>query len=198
MATVDPIVRQKIIRSDESGQINDLELEVAQALVEMEASQSASSDLKAELHEVKISGAKEVDCDRSKATVVVIVPYRSWRVIKKVQAKMIRELEKKLQKKNVMFVASRTILNKNYRRQGHAIRPRSRTLTAVHDAILEDIVGPSEIVGRRTFLGCDGVKKLRIFLDPKDKEVTEDKLHAFSAVYKMLTNKTADFTYPPQ
>jgi len=194
MATVDPIVRQKIIRDKEDGVINELELEVACALVEMEA--SSSSDLKSELREVKISGAKEVDCDRSKATVVVIVPYRSWRVIKKVQAKMIRELEKKLQKKNVMFVASRTILNKNYRRQGHVIRPRSRTLTAVHDAILEDIVGPSEIVGRRTFIGVDGSKKLRIFLDPKDKEITEDKLNAFAAVYKMLTNKVAEFSYP--
>lgn len=37
----------------------------------------------------------------------------------------------------------------DYKRKNLKVRPRSRTLTNVQDAMLEDIVAPSEVVGRR-------------------------------------------------
>ena len=37
----------------------------------------------------------------------------------------------------------------DYKRKNLRIRPRSRTLTHVQDAMLDDIVAPSEVVGRR-------------------------------------------------
>jgi small subunit ribosomal protein S7e len=40
-------------------------------------------------------------------------------------------------------------------------RPRSRTLTVVHEKILEDLVYPSEIVGKRTRVATDGGKLIR-------------------------------------
>lgn len=38
----------------------------------------------------------------------------------------------------------------------------SRTLTAVHDAILEELVYPSEIVGKRTRVKLDGSKLIKV------------------------------------
>merc|ERR1712194_5587 len=172
----------------------ELEEEVAKALFDIEV--SPASDIKNDLRDVYISAAKEVDV-KSKKAVIVHFPFRVWKTIRKIQGRLIRELEKKLSKRHVVFVASRTILDKNFRRRGLAVRPRSRTLTAVHESILEDVVGPTEIVGKRTRIGVDGSKILKIFLDPKDKdkENVEEKLSTFSAVYKKLSNKEAVFSF---
>eukprot|EP00928_Gymnodinium_smaydae_P019539 TRINITY_DN174_c5_g1_i1.p3 TRINITY_DN174_c5_g1~~TRINITY_DN174_c5_g1_i1.p3 ORF type:complete len:184 (-),score=59.94 TRINITY_DN174_c5_g1_i1:22-573(-) len=180
-------VQKKTVK-EKGAAATELEQEVAKALFDIEV--SPSSDLRAPLRDVTISSAKEVDVKSGKA-VVVHVPFRAWKVVRLIQGRLVRELEKKLTKRHVVFVANRTILDKNFRRKGMKVRPRSRTLTGVHDAILEDVVGPTEIVGRRTRIGVDGSKLLKIFLDPrdKDKEALEGKLSTFAAVYKSLTNK---------
>merc|ERR1712182_162811 len=97
----------------------------------------------------------------------------------------------KLSKRHVIFTAQRTILDKTFRRRGLAIRPRSRTLTSVHEAILEDVCGPTEIVAKRTRCRIDGSKLLKVLLDPKDKDKdnVEEKLQTFAVVYNKLTNK---------
>merc|ERR1712054_259116 len=124
----------------------------------------------------------EIDVGKTGKAVVVYFPFRVWKAVRKIQGRLIRELEKKFSKKHVVFVANRTILDKNFRRKGLKVRPRSRTLTSVHKSILEDVVGPTEIVGKRTRISVDGTKIMKVYLDPKDKdkENVEAKMSAFS------------------
>merc|ERR1711865_593775 len=137
---------------------------------------------------------------QGRKAVIMHFPFRAWKSVKKVHGRLIRELEKKFSKKHVVFVASRTIMDKTFRRGGKSnmkIRPRNRTLTSVHESILEDVVGPTEIVGKRTRISVDGTKLMKVILDSKDKDKgeVEAKLSTFSAVYKKLTNKEAVFVF---
>ena len=67
---------------------------------------------------------------------------------------LVREIEKKFSDKHVLIVADRKIVSKTARTTQK--RPRSRTLTAVHECLLNELVYPSEIVAKRTRVNVDG------------------------------------------
>lgn len=126
------------------------------------------AELKADLRDLFINSAKEVDISSGRKAIVIHVPFRLLKAFHKVQIRLVRELEKKFSGKDVVIVANRRILPKPTTGSSIA-RPRSRTLTAVHAALLEDLVFPTEIVGKRTRYRTDGSKLLKVFLDPKDR-----------------------------
>jgi small subunit ribosomal protein S7e len=189
------IVSKKIFKK--KGQKPDaLELEVAKALLDLEIS---SKDLTADLRQLYISAARQIDMPGGKKAIVIFVPFRLHRRFKHIQGRLVRDLEKKFNNKHVVIIAQRTIMSKNYARQSHGqLRPRSRTLTSVHENILNDIVYPTRIVGKRTRVRDGNNKTLKVYLDPADMKDVDYKLKTFSAVYKALTNKQTEFIFPIQ
>jgi small subunit ribosomal protein S7e len=112
-----------------------------------------------------------------------------------------RELEKKFSDRHVLIVASRRILprpkrSNRSRSSQTQKRPRSRTLTAVHDAILTDLVYPVEIVGKRLRTREDGSKILKVVLDEKERGGVDYRLDTYTEVYKRLTGKGVNFEFP--
>lgn len=127
----------------------------------------------------------------------VFVPVPSLNAYHKVQTKLTRELEKKFPDRHVVFLAERRILPKPSRRSRQTQkRPRSRTLTAVHDKVLEDLVFPTEIVGKRVRYLVGGNKIQKVLLDSKDVQQVDYKLESFQAVYNKLTGKQIVFEIP--
>lgn len=123
------------------------------------------------------------------------MPFRLAKAFRKIQQRLVRELEKKFSGKDVVLLANRRILPKP--KSGfQSQRPRSRSLTAVHEEILDDLVYPSEIIGKRIRYRLDGSKVLKVRLDPKDRNTTEYKLETFTAVYKKMTGKDVAFEFP--
>eukprot|EP00274_Cyanoptyche_gloeocystis_P005586 CAMPEP_0196654232 /NCGR_PEP_ID=MMETSP1086-20130531/3913_1 /TAXON_ID=77921 /ORGANISM="Cyanoptyche gloeocystis , Strain SAG4.97" /LENGTH=196 /DNA_ID=CAMNT_0041985867 /DNA_START=55 /DNA_END=645 /DNA_ORIENTATION=+ len=186
--------RKKIIK-EKGATPDEFEESVAQALFDLEV---GANDLKADLRDLFIVSAKEVDVPGGKKAVVIFVPFRLLKQFHKVQQRLIRELEKKFSGKHVVIIAQRKILQRPGRknRAGVQRRPRTRTLTAVHDAIMEDLVYPTEIVGKRTRYHVDGSRLLKVHLDPKDQANVEYKLDTFATVYKRLTGKDVTFLFP--
>mmetsp|Transcript_16998 Transcript_16998/g.23333 ORF Transcript_16998/g.23333 Transcript_16998/m.23333 type:complete len:188 (-) Transcript_16998:250-813(-) len=177
-----------------SGEPDELEASVAQELLNLEMT---STELKGALRDLYITAAKEVDCGGGRKAIIIYVPYKLLKAFNKIQQRLVRELEKKFSGKHVIIVKQRTILGKSYTRSNKTSgpRPRSRTLTAVQDAILEDIVYPTEIVGKRTRCKVDGRRIVKVYLDSKDQANVEGRTDTFAAVYSKLTNKQVSFCF---
>ncbi|KAK8521376.1 hypothetical protein V6N12_005284 [Hibiscus sabdariffa] len=182
---------RKKIHKDKDVEPTEFEESVAQAFFDLE---NTNSDLKSDLKDLYINSAIQIDVPGGRKAVVIHVPYRLRKAFRKVHVKLVRELEKKFSGKDVILIATRRILRPP--KKGSAVqRPRSRTLTAVHEAMLEDIVLPAEIVGKRIRYRIDGTKIMKVLLDPKERNNTEYKLETFSAVYRKLAGKDVVFEF---
>ena len=188
--------RKKIVKA-KGAEPDEFEQSVAQELFNLEMQQC---EIKADLQNLHIVAATEVEVQAGggKKAIIIFVPYKLLAQYHKIQSRLVRELEKKFSGRHVVIIANRTILGMSYARKAHTKgpRPRSRTLTAVQDAILEDLVYPTEIVGKRIRCRVDGTKQLKVFLDPKDQVNIETKLDTFATVYKKLTTKEVTFEFP--
>mmetsp|Transcript_9989 Transcript_9989/g.9914 ORF Transcript_9989/g.9914 Transcript_9989/m.9914 type:complete len:197 (-) Transcript_9989:31-621(-) len=185
--------RNKIIKK--GSEPSEFEYHVAQALGEIEAS---ASDLKGELKDVFITGASEFEGKFRGAVrqaVIIMFHYRSLAAVRKIYARLLGELEKRFSRP-VAIIFSRTILPKYLKSKGQQKRPYSRTLTSVHEAILDDLVFPASILGKRMRIKTDGKRIFKVLLDPKDREKLEEKLDTLCAVYNKLTNKELVFEFP--
>ncbi|CAL1285736.1 unnamed protein product, partial [Larinioides sclopetarius] len=116
---------------------------------------------------------------------VISVPVPQLKSFQKIQARLVRELEKKFSGKHVVFIARRTILPKPTRKM-KVKNKQNRTLTAVHDAILEDLVFPAEIVGKRIRVRLDGSRLMKVHLDKTQQTNIEHKVCFVSSSAHLL------------
>merc|ERR1711966_321405 len=170
--------RQKI-KKERGAQPNDLENQVAQAFVDLEIN---NEELRPTLKNLHIVAAREVRVNNSTAAIVVFVPYRLRELFRKNQVRLVCELEKKFSGQHVVLVAQRKIQDKekhsNRKASKGQVRPRSRTLTAVHDAVMTDVVFPANICGKRTRHALDANKQIctQIIVDLDNATEVGDKL----------------------
>jgi len=174
---------------------SDFEKLVSAAFQELQAQQA---ELREDLKQVFIASAVHFQAtfrEQTRRAVLITLHFKSRAAERKIHQTLVQELEKKF-KVPVVIVFQRTILPKYLKMKGQQRRPRSRTLTAVHDALLDDVLFPFDILGRRTRVKVNGSKLFKVLLDPKDREVLQDKAETLAAVYRTLTNKEVVFEFP--
>jgi len=127
--------------------------------------ENSSSELKTDLKEFNLDSVKEVEVTLSKGKTktiyLIFVPFVCLKLLQKVHKKIILDVEKKL-KTSVLFIAKRNIQSKWVKTHKSQMKPRSRTLTAVHEGILDDLVLPGTIIAKRIRCRIDGSKFYKV------------------------------------
>ena len=184
----------EMILKPEGVKPTDFEVAVANEIAEIA---KKTKDLAEPLKTFKMTAAKEVEVEGDKKAIIVFVPYKLFKAFRMIQTRLTTELEKKFEGRPVVFIAQRTILAKNYRRahkfQGK--RPHAYTLTAVHNAIIDDLVYPCECVGKHTHISCTNGNYIKVFLGARGQQEVENKLPALSTIYRKLTSKNIQFEF---
>lgn len=173
-------------RVQKKGEATPLEQNVATALNEIaDSSEEQNKNL---LATIKITGVKEVDADGLKV-VIISVPYKQIPLYRKLSGILVPELEKKIANSQVFIVGKRRAFPKTpvRGRRYMAIRPTGRTLRAVNDGLLEDLVFPTAIVGKHIHYDLKGGQTTHVILDQHDKTRVEERLNGFSIAYQRLT-----------
>ncbi|CAF1148869.1 unnamed protein product [Didymodactylos carnosus] len=157
-----------------------------------------NAHFKGQLRELYITGAKKLDLGDGRSAIIIYIPVPKIKNFQRVHQSLVSELEKKLNQ-TVVLLGQRRILPKPTRKsktQSKQKRPRNRTLTAVHDAILHDLVYPAEITGKRIRIKLDGSRLFKVHLDKNQQTLVETKIGTFQSVYKKLTGKDVHFEFP--
>lgn len=95
--------KPRVVKADGSA-LTEAEKEVERCIADIEA--SSQTELRAEVRDLVISSVKAVEVPAVRKTALVIyVPYRVYtNIVKRIHARLVQELEKKL-KKHVIVVA---------------------------------------------------------------------------------------------
>lgn len=101
-------------------------------------------------------------------------------------SKIVNEIQTK-KNKHAFVVSQRTTINNrsDYKQK----IPKSRTLTSVYDALLEDLIAPGYIVGKRTCIRLDGSTYNKIFVNEETKAFLEERTEIIEKIYYSLTNR---------
>ena len=68
----------------------------------------------------------------------------------------------------------------------------------MHQNILDDLVYPADIIGKRIRVRLDGSRLFKVHLDKSQQTNMEHKIDTFSSVYRKLTGKEVTFEFLEQ
>jgi len=173
----------------------DLEKEIAKVIYDLAQS---SSENREDFKNIYIAGATEFQINqlgkRDKRVVLIYVPYPSLKSAQKLHFKIVNEIQKR-KSIQAFITAKRTILSRWIKAHHSQKRPRSRTLTSVFDAILDDLLVPGNITARRIRHKLNGKLTYKIWVNEENKPYLEDRADAITQIYESLTHRSIDIDF---
>lgn len=173
--------------------VTEIEKNLGNLLVKL---QTSENELKAELEKVTIEAASEIVIESGKRCYLVKVACPSIKDLKKVQPLLVKKFEDHFSTPVVIIPSKNKIDGKVYRKYRGTKVPRDRTLTAVYDGYLDEMIYPATLIGKRIRYPKGQSRLYKIFVDPLDKELIDYKVPSITACYKSLTKRNLQIEYP--
>ena len=148
-----------------------------------------------ELKNINIATASKIAIEGNKHCYLVQVETPSEKDLKKVNGILVKTFEEHFSNPIVVIPAKKRINGKIFKRYEGTKVPRDRTLTAVFDAYLDDLVYPATIVGKRIRFPKGKVRHFKVILDKLDEETINYKIPSITACYKALTNRELEVAF---
>jgi small subunit ribosomal protein S7e len=158
--------------------------------------QDSDPKLKPHLEALKIESANEITVGNNKRCYLVQVNESAVKGLQQVHADLVKKLESHFNTPVLIVPYKKKVNGKLYRKYVGKQVPRNKTLTAVYDTVLEDLLYPATIVGKRTRFPKGGNRLFKVLVDPLDKDSIEYKVNAISSTYKALTNRDLAIEFP--
>ncbi len=151
--------------------------------------QDNDPQMKKDLESLKIENANEIAIGGDKRCYLVQVNESSVKNLHNVHSDIVQKLEEHFSTPVLIVPYRKKINGKLFRRYRGTKVPRDKTLTAVYDSYLEDLLYPATIVGKRVRYPKEKSRVFKVFVDQLDKESVEYKTQAIVSCYKGLTNR---------
>ena len=174
------------------GSINEIQKNVA---TEFEKIKDTEKEYKAELDTIKIEHANEVPMNEEQKCYLIQISTQNLAGFKKVHSLLTKKFETHLANTVILIPKRKRVNGKEYRTYVSKKVPRDKTLTAVFDGYLDDILYPATIVGKRVRYPVGKTRTYKVIVDPLDKELVDDRIPAITACYKAITNRKLEVQF---
>ena len=162
---------------------------------ELEKIKDTEKEHKAELESIKIEHANEVQMNDDQKCYLIQISTQNLAGFKKVHSLLTKKFEQHLSDTVILIPSRKRVNGKEYRTFISKKVPRDKTLTAVFDGYLDDILFPAIIVGKRVRYPVGKTRTYKVLVDPLDKEIIEYKIPAITACYKAITNRKLEVEF---
>ena len=149
---------------------------------------TARSNLVSDVKEFQFTTADK----KTVHALIIYLPFTFVQNNRALVTKIVNEIQKK-KNRHAFVLAKRTVINK--KADFKQIIPRNRTLTAVYDALLEDLIFPANVIGRRFRYRLNGTQLGKVFLSEESRGFLEDKVELIAQLYFALTNRKIVFEF---
>jgi len=151
---------------------------------------------KAELDMLQIEHANEVPVNEDNKCFLIQIGSNNIAGLKKIHPLLTKKFEEQLSSPVIIIPSRKRVNGKEYRTFVSKKVPRDRTLTAIFDAYLDDILYPATIIGKRIrYPVGKTTRTFKVIVDPLDKESIDYKIPAMTSCYHALTNRKLEIEF---
>ena len=148
------------------------------------------------LDEISICRASEIPIEQNSHCFLVFLNAPSQAHFKAVHSFLVKKFEEHFSNPVAILPERKRVNGNLFRRYQGTKVPRDRTLSAVFDSYLEDLIYPATIIGKRIRFPQGKARQFKVIIDPVDKESFEYKVPSIVVCYKALTNRCLHIEFP--